>query len=623
MKYTTKVNLANKASSQTLVHDLVQKFAAGLTLNILDVGCSSGYLGETLKDVGHTVWGVDPDPDAALAANQVLDYCFQGTVEDFFQHHQKQRFNIIIFADVLEHTLDPLNILQLCKAHLTEQGAIIASVPNVAHLSVRTMLLEGRWEYAELGILDRTHIKFFTRRTLIQLFSDAAYQIFDLYPVRISVEHANQISGLELNTDLLKKTDDLLKFDDNRFDFQYVLLAQPSTIETATETNTVLANKVGIKILCFLITDINATLVELRLRLPLEHWAFEYGGYIRYVQIFEYTQEDIAWADICVFHREGAGNYGIQLIRLLKQLNKKVVFEIDDLLTDLPAFLLNHKQSVKNKKYLSQSLSLVDAITVTTERLGKQLAQYNSNIHCVPNCSEALTHTAKHYAVDTQHITLILASSDSILIDFIIQALQKLQQQFNIHIIAIGPITEHLNNAGITIKKIDRMDYNGFKKFIASIDNIIGLIPLDDSLFSSCKSAIKYFDYSVAGIPTICSNVPPYADHIIHGETGFLVENTTDAWFSSVEMLIKHHQLRQNIADAAAHYVHQHYNWSIAAKTWQELVNSFYNDILTERKNRQPLHISPFSSLERKRFYFKLKGFFFFVLNKLNPFKNI
>ena len=594
MKYESKIDLLNKNNSDTLVYDLVQEFSVGIPLKVLNVNYSSIHLGAALCKNGHAVWGIETSHAATKIAGSILNNVFEGTIQNFFQQFPEERFNIIVLNDVLERAADPLEVLLLCKLHLEKQGGIIASVYNVAHIAIRAMLVEGRWDYTAKGILDRTHLRFFTRTSLIKLFSDSAYQLLRLHPVRLPVAQVEEMCQFNLEATMLLATENITK-DDQQFDFQYVLLAKPvADVKTATENNSAISNAIGVRVVCLLITDINSVLVELRLRLPLDRWAMQNNGYVRFVSIFQYTIEDIKWGDVFVFHREASGKYGLDLINFLRLHGKKVVFEIDDLLTDLPIFLLNYANSVASKKYLIGSLQNADAITVTTNRLGDAISVYNKNIHCVPNCSENLfNHVAKHEQIQAQEVTLIIASSDSVLVHFIVQALKLAQEKFFVQILVIGPLGEYLENAGLHIKRATNMRYYDFKEFVASIDNGIGLIPLDDSLFSSCKSPIKYFDYSLAGIPSICSNVPPYADYIVNGKNGFLVENTVESWFSAIELLVLNHALRTEISESAAHYVHHNYNWETAANAWQTLIASMSQDIFSQRTANKTINFAP------------------------------
>jgi SAM-dependent methyltransferase len=92
-----------------------------------------------------------------------------------------ERFDVIVAADVLEHLRDPLAVLNRLVPFLAEDGFVVLSVPNIAHGSVRLALLEGRFEYRELGLLDRTHVTFFTRQSLERMLDEAELGIAALH----------------------------------------------------------------------------------------------------------------------------------------------------------------------------------------------------------------------------------------------------------------------------------------------------------------------------------------------------------------------------------------------------------------------------------------------------------
>jgi hypothetical protein len=96
----------------------------------------------------------------------------------------EQRFDVILAGDFLEHLAHPLELLQKLKRYLSEGGYVVASVPNIAHGSVRLSLLQGKFEYKDIGILDRTHLRFFTLESILRLFCDAGFAIVDVQRVR-------------------------------------------------------------------------------------------------------------------------------------------------------------------------------------------------------------------------------------------------------------------------------------------------------------------------------------------------------------------------------------------------------------------------------------------------------
>ena len=149
---------------------------------VLDVGCASGYLAKALAEQGCAVTGIEIDPETAALARAHIDEVVEAdlnvtAIADLFPGRD---FDAIIFADVLEHLLDPDAVLRSASKLLATGGAVIISIPNVAHGSLRLALLQGHWDYRETGLLDRTHLRFFTRDSVVQMVADAGLHITSL-----------------------------------------------------------------------------------------------------------------------------------------------------------------------------------------------------------------------------------------------------------------------------------------------------------------------------------------------------------------------------------------------------------------------------------------------------------
>jgi 2-polyprenyl-3-methyl-5-hydroxy-6-metoxy-1,4-benzoquinol methylase len=169
-KYDTEVNLSDRNNSHTLMVELI-----GSNRDVLDVGCANGYLGSVLKERGCTVVGVEIDAEAAEDAREVLDEIIVASVEevDLVELLGAGRFDVVVFGDVLEHLRDPLPPLRQARRLLKPGGYVVISIPNVAHGSVRLSLLRGEFPYRSLGLLDNTHLRFFTRQTVEELLDGA------------------------------------------------------------------------------------------------------------------------------------------------------------------------------------------------------------------------------------------------------------------------------------------------------------------------------------------------------------------------------------------------------------------------------------------------------------------
>ena len=176
-KYDTTVDLANANTSHAHMVDLV-----GSNKRVLDVGCSTGYLARELVAHGCRVWGVEYDAEAAQEASEHLERVVVGDLEqlDLVAELGREAFDVVVFGDVLEHLRDPLPVLAAARPLLARGGSVVVSVPNVGHGAVRLALLRGDWTYRSLGLLDETHLRFFTRPSLETLLKAAGLVAVEL-----------------------------------------------------------------------------------------------------------------------------------------------------------------------------------------------------------------------------------------------------------------------------------------------------------------------------------------------------------------------------------------------------------------------------------------------------------
>jgi 2-polyprenyl-3-methyl-5-hydroxy-6-metoxy-1,4-benzoquinol methylase len=149
-------------------------------LNVLDVGCGSGVHGAELKRLGgHRVTGVDlSQPSIEKAKTRLAEaYVADVTAPELYPFFGRRHFDAILFSDMLEHLYDPSDVLTRHFQLLAPGGYVLISLPNVAIWNVRLALLFGRFEYQDTGTLDRTHIRFFTRRTFRRFLEAAGLEI--------------------------------------------------------------------------------------------------------------------------------------------------------------------------------------------------------------------------------------------------------------------------------------------------------------------------------------------------------------------------------------------------------------------------------------------------------------
>ncbi|UKT64397.1 class I SAM-dependent methyltransferase [Pedobacter mucosus] len=145
----------------------------------LDVGCAGGNFGQMLKEVFDCeIWGVEPDEKSALIAKAKLDKVFNCVFGKEIRIPAEKTFDCIFFNDVLEHLAQPEEALQLAKKFLASNGYIIASIPNLRfYPAIISLLRHKDFKYLDAGVMDKTHLRFFTKKSIIRLFKENGYKI--------------------------------------------------------------------------------------------------------------------------------------------------------------------------------------------------------------------------------------------------------------------------------------------------------------------------------------------------------------------------------------------------------------------------------------------------------------
>ena len=148
-------------------------------MTVLDVGCGEGYFGELLKeDAGREVWGIEVIEAFARSAAARLDRVLVGDVAELIDDLPKGFFDAIVFNDVLEHLVDPYDVLSRIRSRLSPRGVVVSSIPNIRYFpSLYELVIHRAWEYEESGILDRTHLRFFTATSIRNMYERLGYEV--------------------------------------------------------------------------------------------------------------------------------------------------------------------------------------------------------------------------------------------------------------------------------------------------------------------------------------------------------------------------------------------------------------------------------------------------------------
>jgi 2-polyprenyl-3-methyl-5-hydroxy-6-metoxy-1,4-benzoquinol methylase len=191
---------------------------------VLDVGCATGYLAAELTRRGCTVDGVEFDPDAAAQAGAHCRTVVVGDLESAQTRADVAALpapDVIVCADVLEHLRDPWSVLAWLAALLPTGGKAIISVPNIAHWTARRALLRGRFDYADNGLFDRTHLRFFTRASAQELARRAGFAVRAEHPAGAPLPLESRVPALR------RVRDPCVRRCPAWFALQFVLVLEP------------------------------------------------------------------------------------------------------------------------------------------------------------------------------------------------------------------------------------------------------------------------------------------------------------------------------------------------------------------------------------------------------------
>ena len=168
--YHEKVDPLRPNSAHAFALDMV-----GYGKRVLEFGCGPGHITRILRERGCRVTGLDHDTAAEEEAGQFADRVLvvDLATEDFVQKLEGEEFDVALFGDVLEHLPDPLTVLRSAMTLLRRGGYTVVSIPNIAHADVRLSLVRGQFDYQPIGLLDDTHLRFFTLNSIRQLLREA------------------------------------------------------------------------------------------------------------------------------------------------------------------------------------------------------------------------------------------------------------------------------------------------------------------------------------------------------------------------------------------------------------------------------------------------------------------
>lgn len=175
---------------------ILSRLGPGRDRRLLDVGTAQGELTRRLSQQGFVVTGIERDAQFADHARPTCADLVELDLDQAIPEFRKP-FDVIVYGDVLEHLKDPLRVFTGLNRYLAPEGKVVVSVPNIAHIAIRLMLLFGYFEYMDRGILDRTHLRFFTLRSFRRFLAQGGMRVEELVatPVPLSLLFPLKLQG--------------------------------------------------------------------------------------------------------------------------------------------------------------------------------------------------------------------------------------------------------------------------------------------------------------------------------------------------------------------------------------------------------------------------------------------
>ena len=194
--------------------------------NVLDIGCATGYMCSALKEHKNCkITGIEIDANMASVAKKRCDDVIEGDIQSMDikkELGEEAVFDIVLMADVLEHLTDPGSVLQKIRPFLKEKGLLLVSVPNIAHSAIIFELLQGKFLYRKEGLLDYTHLRFFTKESLINMLESKGFWVASIERTIVPAENTEFRCDISL---FPKKTVQFIKNLPDSDTYQFIIRA--------------------------------------------------------------------------------------------------------------------------------------------------------------------------------------------------------------------------------------------------------------------------------------------------------------------------------------------------------------------------------------------------------------
>jgi SAM-dependent methyltransferase len=525
--------------------DLLQWMPADARV-VLEVGCGTGALADAYRRINPDVryFGIETEVEAARIAETAgrLDRVAVGNAEAIELSalglpdpagRAEPVVDCLVFGDVLEHMIDPWEVLARLSRGVRDGGQVLACIPNVQHYSVLVNLLRGRWEYQEEGLLDRSHLRFFTLSGIRELFARAGLHVFEIVPrgwPSVEFDQFQQLMapvvralGIEAST-----------FGLQTRAVQYIVRSvRAADVSRRMVVWSLLGSVIASEVRVGEPAAFLGTIPGIRI---LAGTALQFDDLGRTLQ----GEEKVFLQQRVIIPRADH----LRLQRALLERGYLIVGEFDD----DPA----HFADLARTDFLA--LRGCHCIQTSTEVMAESLRPYNPHVMVFPNQVASLSPPRTADQADSGPVTIFFG------------ALNRETDWAPILLVLNGVLASHGGGARVQVV-YDRLffdalttenksfeplcSYERYKSLLSQAD--IALLPLEPTPFNRHKSDLKFIESAAQGAAVLASPTV-YESTIRHGETG-LIYHSLDEFAAMLDRLISDGPFRRRLADAAYHYV--------------------------------------------------------------------
>lgn len=530
---------------------------------VLEIGCGTGGFARAYRDINPACeyWGVELFADAAAEARTVLDHVVIGSIESadvvaaLDEARGDRRFDVLIFGDVLEHLLDPWTVLETLRARMEPGAVVCVCVPNVGHWTLVREQLLGRWNYADAGLLDRTHLRFFSHDTSVEMLSRAGWSFLDA-DARVLWPEKTEAAVKALTSAAVAFGGAADKARKDLSAFQWVLRGingpLPDRIAIAA---------LGLKKL--------AGVTEARVDYPMSALASlptvqaKWGAGT--VEVPKSTKPGVF-----VLHRQFLnGASPTDAAESMASRGWVLVSDIDDDPHHWPEYVASDFRAFRG----------VHAVTVSTEPLAELIRQWNPNVGVFPNAAPRLPEIPSSTPKGRERMRIFFGAlnreADWGEVSGTIMGLAALYPDRMEWAVVHDQAFFDALPAGTVKTFHPTLPHASYMKVMADCD--LALLPLSDTPFNRLKSDLKLVECASAGAVPICSRLV-YGDDPAHGEFAVFAD-TPEEWRQALLGLIASPDEVRRRRDLGRAHVAAHRMHATEAKRRE----AFYQDLVKRR----------------------------------------